>query len=99
MNQISPVELKQSLSDVLNRAESAGERIVIHHQGKDVAAIIPIADLRLLERLIEEAEDRIDAEAVQAALDESDERIPYAEVQRKLGLIDEPRNHSRALQD
>jgi antitoxin (DNA-binding transcriptional repressor) of toxin-antitoxin stability system len=29
------VELRQSLADILNRAEYQGERIVIHRRGKD----------------------------------------------------------------
>jgi len=86
---LNVVELRKSLADILNRAEYRGERVVIHRRGKDAAAIIPIEDLRLLERLIEEAEDRLDVAAARAALAESDERIPYTEVRRNLGLTDE----------
>jgi prevent-host-death family protein len=82
------VELRQSLADLLNRAEYQGERIVIHRRGKDAAAIVPIEDLKLLERLIDEAEDRLDVNAAREALAESDERIPYAEVRTRLGLDD-----------
>lgn len=89
MMRLNVVELRQSLADTLNRAEYQGERIVIHRRGKDAAAIIPIDDLKLFERLIEDAEDRLDAEAARAALAESDERIPYAKVRRELGLDDE----------
>jgi hypothetical protein len=45
--------------------------------------------LKLLERLIEDAEDRLDAEAARAALAESNDCIPYAEVRRRLALDDE----------
>jgi prevent-host-death family protein len=86
---LSVVELRQSLAEILNRAEYQGERVVIHRRGKDAAAIIPIEDLRLLERLIEEIEDRLDIEAAREALAESDDRIPYSEVRRRLGLDDE----------
>jgi prevent-host-death family protein len=80
------VELRRSLAAVLDRAEYQGERIVVHRSGNDAAAIISIEDLRLLERLIENAEDRLDAEAARTALAESDERICYTEVRRRLGL-------------
>jgi prevent-host-death family protein len=86
---LNVVELRKSLADILNRAEYRGERVVIHRRGKDAAAIIPIEDLRLLERLVEEAEDRLDAAAARSALAESDERIPYTEVRRNPGLADE----------
>jgi prevent-host-death family protein len=89
MMRLNVVELRQSLADILNRAEYQGERIVIHRRGKDAAAIISIEDLKLLERLIEDAEDRLDVEAARASLAESVERIPYAEVRRSLGLEDE----------
>jgi prevent-host-death family protein len=86
---LNVVELRQSLADILNRAEYQGERIVIHRRGKDTAAIISIEDLKLLERLIEDAEDRIDVMAAREALAESAERISYAKVCKRLGLGDE----------
>lgn len=85
---LNMVELRSQLAEVLNRAEYQGKRIVVHRRGKDAAAIIPIEDLRLFERLLEEAEDRIDIEAARAALAESDDRIPLAEVRRRLGRDD-----------
>ncbi len=101
MMRLNVVELRQSLADVLNRAEYRGDRIVIHRRGKDAAAIISIEDLKLLERLIEDAEDRLDQTAARAALAESSERIPYAKVRERLGLDNEqkakrPRAKARA---
>jgi prevent-host-death family protein len=95
MKRLNVVELKNSLGDVLNRAEYRGERTIVHRRGKDSAAIISIDDLRLFERLLEEAEDRADVEAARAALTESDERIPYEEFRRRQGLTDEPKPKAR----
>ena len=89
MKRLNVVELRHSLEDILNRAEYQGERIMIHRRGKDAAAIISVEDLKLLERLIEEAEDRHDIEAARTALAESDDRIPDTEVRRRPGLTDE----------
>jgi prevent-host-death family protein len=86
---LNVVELRQSLAEVLNRAEYRGERIVIHRRGKDAAAIVSIEDLKLLERVIERAEDLHDVEAARAALAEPAETVPYAQVRRRLGLDDE----------
>lgn len=86
---LNVVELRQSLAEILNRAEYQGERIIIHRRGKDVAAIVPLEDLKLLERLIEEVEDRLDVEAARVSMAESEDRIPYADVRRRLGLDDE----------
>ena len=52
-------------------------------------------DLAEIERLLEEAEDRLDVEAARAALAESDERIPYEEFRRRQGLEDEPKPKKR----
>jgi prevent-host-death family protein len=91
MKRLNVVELKNSLGDVLNRAEYQGERTVVHRRGKDAAAIISMKDLELFERLLEEAEDRADVAAARAALAESDERISYEDFRRRQGLDDEPK--------
>jgi prevent-host-death family protein len=93
------VQLKQSLGEILNRTEYAGERFVIHRRGKDAAAVIPIEDLRLLERLVREAEDRIDAERVEAARKESDERIPFDQVLKTLGMTRRARKRPTGVRD
>ncbi|MBI2368711.1 MAG: type II toxin-antitoxin system prevent-host-death family antitoxin [Deltaproteobacteria bacterium] len=82
MARLNATKVRNDFADTLNRVAYRGERIILHRRGKDVAALIPIEDLKLLEEL----EDRLDAEAARKALAESDERIPYEEVRRKLGL-------------
>ena len=79
-------EIEEALEEIRNAGLYKGERIIIQRRGKDVAALIPVEDLRLLERLVEEEEDRLDVEAARKALAESDERIPYEEVRKELGL-------------
>jgi phage terminase Nu1 subunit (DNA packaging protein) len=80
MKRLGVVGFRNAIGDVLNRAQYRGERTVIRRRIRDVAAVIPVADLRLFERLLEEEEDRLDVEAARAALAESDDRIPYTEV-------------------
>jgi|GEM_PF-562888 len=86
MERMNVVELRGSLSEVLNRAEYRNERIVIHRRDKDAAAIIPMEDLRLLERLIREEEDRVDLAAALAAREESSETISLSDLCDKLGV-------------
>lgn len=73
---------RERLADVLNAASVRGDRVVLERHGKDVAAIISIEDLELLERL----EDRYDLELSAEALAESDERIPWSIAKERLGL-------------
>jgi prevent-host-death family protein len=95
---LNVVELRQSLTEILNRAEYQGERIIIHPRGKDVAAIVPLEDLKLLERLIEEVEDRRDVEAARVSMAESEDRIAYSDVRRELGLDDEQKTNRKRAQ-
>ena len=58
----------------MNRAAYGKERTIVSRRGKDLAAVIPIEDLRLLERLAQEEMDRIDLEDAQTALKEAEEK-------------------------
>ena len=88
MTRLNASDARKDFADILNRVAFGGERIVLHRRGKDVAAMISVEELRLLERLLEEYEDREDVKAAREALAESDERISYEEVRRELGLTD-----------
>lgn len=73
LRRVSSSEARGDLAEIINRAAHGGERVVVHRGEKELAAVIPMEDLRLLERLIEEEEDRIDAgEATRAANDPDD---------------------------
>ena len=77
-------EARDDLAETLNRVRYKGERIVLHRRGKDVAALVPVEDLELLEDL----EDRIDLEDAREALREARKKgtIPWKDVKKKLGL-------------
>lgn len=67
MTRIAASKVRQDLSDTLNRVAYAGQRVILERRGKEIAAVIPIEDLRLLEAL----EDRIDLADARAALAEA----------------------------
>ena len=77
---------RDEFSDTLNRVAYRGERIVLRRRGKDLAAIVPLEDLALIERL----EDEIDVREARKALAEMKRKgqkpIPYEKVRRELGL-------------
>ena len=54
---ISLTELKQHLGDYVKRAAFGGERIILVSHGQESAALISIADLRLLEQQGNQAAD------------------------------------------
>ncbi len=66
----------------MNRVAFRRERIVLHRHGKDVAAIVPIEDLEILEQL----ENRMDLDAARAALNETEPRDSWTKLKKGLGL-------------
>ena len=75
-------DARQKLADTINRVAYGKERILLRRRGKDMAALVPVEDLALLEEL----EDRSDVEAARAALAQSKRRIPYEQARRELRL-------------
>ena len=86
MTKLASGKVRQDFSDTINRVAYGGERIVLHRRGKDIAAVIPIDDLTLLEEL----EDRLDVEDAERILAESkakrEKPIPWEKAKKKLGL-------------
>lgn len=84
MAPIGVAQAKNQFSDLLRRAEYAGERVVVHRHGKPVAAIVSTQDLERLQAL----EDGDDVRDAVAALKEAEEKgtIPLDVVLRKYGL-------------
>jgi len=58
---------REGFWDTINRVAFGKERVVLRRRGKEVAAVVSIAELRLLEDL----EDRIDLTDARAALAET----------------------------
>lgn len=76
--QMDSGEARKMLPDLVARAAYGHERTVIAKRGRPMAALISIDELRLLERLLEEHWDRVDAEAADRVMaDETDEIIPF----------------------
>lgn len=57
MTYVTATNLKSEITTVLSRAEFRHERTVIKRHGKDVAAVMPMDDVRLFDKLYELVED------------------------------------------
>lgn len=87
MVQMAASTARDEFPELLNRVANDKERIVLHRDGEPLAAMIPVEDLALLERLIEEEEDRIDvAEAEHILADPTETSIPWEQAKGELGL-------------
>jgi prevent-host-death family protein len=82
ITRLSLAELGENLEDTLKRVAGELRRVVVHHQGKDLAVLVSLEDLAL----IEETEDRFDVENAEAALAEKGENIKLADLKAELGL-------------
>ena len=86
VTRINISKARAEFPDILNRAAYGHERTILSRRGKDLAAIISIEDLQLLERLAEDEMDRIDLEDARAALAEPGESISFEQVKKDLGI-------------
>ena len=82
MVKVEATAARSGLSDLLSQVQYGSERVVIERRGRDAAALISMADLRLLELL----EDTIDIEAARRALEnpKNKVRVPLDEVKKRL---------------
>jgi len=81
---LNSTDARENMAEVLNRVAYAKDRVRITRRGKEVAAVVPIEDLELIERL----EDEIDIrEAIKALADvRKHGTIPWEKVKKDLGI-------------
>ncbi len=82
MSRMTTSEIRRIFSDVLNQVIQTGERVIIRHRDRDVAAIVPIEDLKMIERL----ENEIDVEEAKKILTDNETPVPWDEAMKELGL-------------
>jgi prevent-host-death family protein len=86
MTKVSTVKAREQFSEVVNRAAYGKERVILTRRKKDLAAVVPIEDVKLLEAL----EDQIDVEAAKKSLADMKRKkqrpIPYEKIRKQLGL-------------
>lgn len=81
---LNSTDARENLAEILNRVAYAKDRVRITRRGKEVAAVVPIEDLELIERL----EDEIDIREAKKALADAKKHgtIPWDTVKKELGL-------------
>ena len=82
MLRVKTSQARSDLAELLNQVAYSGQRVVLHRRGKNVAALVSMADLELLRAL----EDRLDHQAMDQALAEGGQPVPWERVKADLGL-------------
>lgn len=80
---LNSTDARENMAEILNRVAYAKDRVRITRRGKEVAALVPIEDLELIERL----EDEIDIREAKRALADVRKHgtIPWGKVKKELG--------------
>ena len=71
--------LRRCLTEIVDRTASGEERFIICRHGEDVAALVSVEELMLLED-----GDKVDLEAALKALKEGGNPIPWEEARKQL---------------
>ena len=79
---ISTAEARKKFSNIVNRVAFGKESIILTRRGEELAALVAMDELRLLQEL----EDRIDIADAMKAIKEPGEDIPAEQFWKKLGL-------------
>jgi hypothetical protein len=84
---IDITEAPEEFVTQLQRVTTKKQRLIVRRRGRAVAAVVPMSDLRLLEQMWEQLEDRSDIAYAEAMLvDPSQTPRPLEEIRARLGL-------------
>ncbi len=79
---ISTGDARKNFADIVNKVVYGKESIVLTRRGQDVAALVSMEELELLQQI----EDYIDVKDAHKALKDLGHNIPASDVWKKLGL-------------
>ena len=79
---ITTAEARKDFANIVNTVAYGKEPVVLTRRGQEIAALISIEELRLLQKI----EDHIDIEDAKKALEEPGENISADDFWKELGL-------------
>jgi prevent-host-death family protein len=79
---ITTADARKKFSNIINRVAFGKESIILTRRGEEIAAIVSIEKLKLLQ----EIEDRMDIEDAIKAINEPGENIPSEEFWKEMEL-------------
>lgn len=86
MTDVTTVEARKNLSELVNRAAYGKERVRLTRRGKTIAVLVPVEDAEVLEAL-EDAEDSAQARKVLKAIKAKREKlVPWETLKAEMGL-------------
>ena len=83
-DRVAIVKARNQFADLINRVAYGKERVILSRRGRELAGLVPLEDMKLLEEL----ENRLDLDDARAALKEAAEKgtVSWASLKAELGL-------------
>ena len=79
---VNASQARAAFAEAINRAVFGGERTIVRRHGKDVAAVVSVGDLQILEAI----EDRLDLEDARKIMKKPGRLIHWEKIKTELGL-------------
>ena len=83
-DRVAIVKARNQFADLINRVVYGKERMILSRRGRELAGLVPLEDMKLLEEL----ENRLDLEEARAALKAAAEKgtVSWTSLKAELGL-------------
>ena len=82
MDKVTTADARKNLAEIINQVAYGKEPIVLTRRGKELAALVSIEDLMLLQKL----EDQIDIHDAWKAKEEPGKDISWSDLRKELDL-------------
>jgi len=82
MNKITAADARKNFADIVNQVAYGKEPVVLTRRGKELAALVSIEDLNLLQKI----EDQLDIQDAWKASREPGENISWSDLRKELNL-------------
>jgi len=86
---ITATEAREDFSDFINWVAYGKERLIIKRRKKELAAVIPMEEYRLLEQALEAKLDRLDREEIERLTNDPNyakDSVSLSEVKEEFGI-------------
>lgn len=82
MADMTTMQARDNMAELVNRVAYGGERVTLTRRGKALAVLVPLEDAELLRAL----EDKMDLAAARKALAEPGENVTLEQLKAELGF-------------
>ncbi len=86
--EVSTAEIRKHLSDLINQVAFGKSRLTLTRRNKPIAAIVPMEDLEILERIEDNLDLLMALKELETVEQEGAGTVPWEQVRKKAGLAE-----------